>query len=1071
MKEPPRVAVLGPTTVHGASNAAPVELPGPTARALLVSLVLNAGRPRGIGALAAEIWTDDDLPQNPRGSLQTLVSRLRAAGGADLIRSEPGGYALASGEDTDLARARSLETAASRLPEGDPARLALADEGLALWRGELGEDLGGSPVATELIDIATSVRERLEDLRSRTLVAVGRAEEAIPSLSSQAVAHPYDENVHVRLMEALAAADRSQEAIVVFAELRERLRDELGSTPGATATALNARILRGEATPQAAPLRIGLRSAANVLIGRDDDLARVEARLARGRLVTILGAGGLGKTRLAQAVAAASEAPVVAVIPLASIRADADLEPAIGAALGISENRTGSTLADARSQPDLRARIVALLAERPALLVLDNCEQIIDAVAAWTSDALAVLPDLRILATSRTPIAISAEAVYPLAPLPIGESGDAGPAVRLFLERASAVRPDAILPPEVIARLCRRLDGLPLAIELAAARMRTMTAQQIESRLENRFALLTSADRSAPERHRTLQAVIEWSWDLLDLDARRALGRLSLLPSGFSAATAAAVLGDEAVDDLLDRLAGQSLLVVTETAEQSGVRFRMLETVREFGLSRLRDDGEEEEAWDAVLRWASAFSQVPGAGLFGAFSPLQPDVLRELNVENDNLVAALRRSLDLGRGPEATAIFAALTSSWVARGAFTELIGFTPSMMAAIHDMPDDAVPADVLAPVLLVSALMAMVDEGRRSLRVFHRVRRLRNEAADLSPVWTALAEIADTAAHPDRMSARLAEHRLSPDPSVRLVGEFLTAQSAENEGQADLAGAAAQRAWELAERIGDRWLAGLSASSAAQVASQSARPAETLTWLDRARRGPDGFDDLDERRQQDWVRGVSLVSLGRLDEADQLFEQLTHVTELTPQGLEFASVGWVGLAETARARGRIEVAAAHYERAMTTFRSDDQRASPWYLLVMSGFVSAAVLDGFATSQSTERWARRLRTRMLAIVRMRSGYIDRPVLGTTLAGWSTWALTVPALQDRGLLALALAEALGGRQDLPGLHLDVLRAHATSLVGREAVAAARARVAGYPAEELTARALRVFDMRETPRVV
>ncbi|WP_226531794.1 ATP-binding protein [Microbacterium paraoxydans] len=1068
MKEPPRVAVLGPTTVGAGSGSGTADLPGPTARALLVSLTLNAGRPRGVEALAAEIWADDDLPQNPRGSLQTLVSRLRAAGGADLISSGPSGYALTSGDDTDLARGRALEAAASRLPEGDPARLTLAEEGLELWRGDVGADLGGSPVAAELVEVSTSLRERLEDIRSRTLVAVGRAEEALASLRSRAAAHPYDEGVHVRLMEALAAADRSQEAVVVFAELRERLGDELGSAPGATATALNTRILRGEATPHAAPLRIGLRSAANALIGRDDDLTRVAARLARARMVTILGAGGLGKTRLAQAVAAASDAPAVAVIPLASIRADADLEPAIGAGLGISENRTGSTLADARSQPDLRARIVALLAERPALLVLDNCEQIVDAVAAWTSDVLALLPDLRILATSRTPIAISAETVYPLAPLPIGESGDVGPAVRLFLERASAVRPDATLPPEVIARLCRRLDGLPLAIELAAARMRTMTAQQIESRLENRFALLTSADRSAPERHRTLQAVIEWSWDLLDPDARRALARLALLPSGFSAVTAAAVLGDGLVDDLLDRLVGQSLLVVTETPEQGGVRFRMLETVREFGLSRLRD---EEEGWDAVLRWASSFSRAPGAGLFGAFSPLRPDVLRELNIENDNLVAALRRSIDTGRGPEATAVFAALTSSWVARGAFTELIGFTPSMMATIADMPDDAVPADVLAPVLLISALMAMVDDGSRSLRTFHRIRRLRNEAADLSPAWAALAEIAATAARPDRMAARLAEHRLSPDPSVRLVGEFLTAQSAENEGEAEVAGAAAQRAWELAQSIGDHWLSGLSASSAAQVASQSAHPTEALIWLDRARRGPDGFDDLDERRQQDWVRGVSLVSLGRLDEAERLFEQLTHVTELTPQGLEFASVGWVGLAETDRARGLTDVAAVHYERAMTTFRSPDQRASPWYLLVMSSFVSAAVLDGFATSQSTQHWARRLRTRMLAIVRMRSGYIDRPVLGTTLAGWSSWALTQPALQDRGLLALALAEALGGRQDLPSLHLDVLRDHASSIVGRAAVAAERARVAGYPTEELTARALRVFDMRETPRAV
>ena len=1067
MKEPPRVAVLGPATVSVRGGV--VELPGPTARALLATLALHSGTPRSVDALAADIWTDDDLPRNPRGSLQTLVSRLRATAGTDLVRSDLAGYALTRSDDTDLARARVLEAEAALLADADPARLALVDEALALWRGEVGADLGLSPVAAELSETAASLRDRLLDARTRTLLAVGRAEEAIPSLRLRADAHPYDEDPHAQLMHALATTGRPHEAAAVYADLRARLRDDLGSSPGETTTALNARILRGETGDAPAAVRLGLRSAPNTLIGRDEDLARISALLTRSRLVTVLGAGGLGKTRLAQAVAAASAAPLVAVIPLASIRADADLEPAIGAALGISETRTGSTLADARSQPDLRTRIVAMLGERPALVVLDNCEQIIDAVAVWSAEVLSALPHLRILTTSRTPVAISAEAVYPLAPLPIEESGDPGPAVRLFRERAAAVRPDALLPPDVVARLCRRLDGLPLAIELAAARMRTMTVEQIETRLENRFALLTTADRSAPARHRTLQAVIEWSWDLLDEDAHRALARLAVLPAGFSAETAAAVLGEGSADDLLDRLAGQSLIVVVESAGHDGIRFRMLETVREFGLARLADDDGEDAAWTAVLAWAGAYSRTPGAGLFGTFGPLSPEVLRELNAENDNLVAALRRAIDTGRGPEASSIFAALTSSWVVRGAFTELIGFAPSMLATIEGMPDDAVPADVLAPVLLLSALMALVGDDPRGLRTFRRIRRLREHARDLSPAWEALAAVAGTAARPARMVALLAELRLSPDPSVRLVAEFLTAQSAENEGDALTAGAAAQRAWELAERGGNRWLSALSASSAAQVASQSARPAESLTWLERARRSSEGFDALDERRQQDWIRGVSLVSLGRLDEAEQLFEQLTDVTELTPQGLEFSSVGWVGLAEVARARGLTEIAAGHYERSMTTFRSHDQRASPWFLLVLASFVSASVLDGFQTARSAAQWARRLRTRMLAIARMRSEYIDRPVLGTALAGWSTWALTEPALQERGLQALALAEALGGRQDLPSLHLDVLRARATALLGREAVAAARAAVAGYPSEELPARALLVFRMHGTPR--
>ena len=1068
MMEPPRVAVLGPASVS--SDAGVVELPGPTARALLVALALGAGRPRAVETIAGDIWPDDDLPSNPRGSLQTLVSRLRAIAGADLVRSGAAGYALGAPDDTDLARARALHAAAARLPEDDPARLPLVDEALALWRGEVGTDLGHAPIAADLIEVAAALRGELDDLRGRTLIALGRAEEAIGSLRALVTAQPFDEGAHTRLMAALAAADRPQEAIAVYADLRERLRDELGASPGEAATALHTRILRGETAAAASPVRIGLRSAPNTLIGRDDDRALIAEQLTRSRLVTILGAGGLGKTRLAQAVAAASDAPMVAVIPLSSIRAAADLEPAIGATLGISEARSGSTLADARSQPDLRTRIIALLGERPALLVLDNCEQIIDAIAAWTTEMLSSLPNLRILTTSRTPVAISAESVYPLAPLAVEESGDPGPAVQLFRERATAVRPGAALPPAVIARLCRRLDGLPLAIELAAARMRTMTAEQIEARLENRFALLTTADRAAPARHRTLQAVIEWSWDLLDGEARHALARLAVLPAGFSATTAAAVLGDDTADDLLDRLTGQSLLVVVETAGRDGIRFRMLETVREFGLAQLVDDEAEEAAWDAMVAWAGAFSRMPGSGLFGAFAPLSPEVLGELDIENDNLVAALRRAMDTGRHADAVAIFAALTSSWVVRGAFTELIGFAPAMLSTIEALPHGGVPSDVAAPVLLVCALMALVGDDARGLRVFRLIRRLREDADDLSPAWDALAAVATAAARPARMAALLAEHRLSSDASVRLVGEFLTAQSAENEGEAAIAGAAAQRAWELAERLDDRWLAALSASSAAQVASQSARPAEALIWMDRAERNSEGFDALDERRQQDWIRGVSLMSLGRIDEAEELFERLTRITELTPQGLEFASVGWVGLAESDRIRGRFDGAATRYDRAMATFRSHDQRASPWFLMVMASLVSATVLDDLRIERGAARWANRLRTRMLAIARMRPEHVDRPVLGTTLAGWSTWAVTVPELRERGLDALALAEVLGGRQDLPSLHLDVLRAHASAIAGREAVAAARARIAGYPVSERPSKALTLLRVHEAPRV-
>jgi predicted ATPase len=415
-------------------------------------------------------------------------------------------------------------------------------------------------------------------------------------------------------MRALAADGRTNQALEVYARYTRTLRDRLGSDPTPALSAYHADLLReGEATASAAPatpapaaptraLRIGVRRPLNPLRGREPDLRRTRERLAEGRLVTLQGPGGIGKTRLSLEIAnqTADAGGSVAVVELGGVRADDDVARAFTATLGAGEPTALTSSAPSPASPllDDVGRIAALLDSAPTLLVVDNCEQVADGAARLLASLLAQSSTLRVLATSRAPLGIAGERIVLLDPLAARDGeGAPGPGALLFMERARAARPDAALDPEAAARLCERLDGLPLAIELAAARVRSMSVTEIEERLADRFALLVSTDRTAPDRHRTLQAVLEWSWDLLT-DSQRILGRrAALLPDGFTieAATSLSSGGiatpasthDPRVLDDVEGLASQSLLRVEEQPIGLPTRFRMAATVREFGLQRL----------------------------------------------------------------------------------------------------------------------------------------------------------------------------------------------------------------------------------------------------------------------------------------------------------------------------------------------------------------------------------------------------------------------------------------------------------------------------------------------------
>ncbi|KQS02453.1 MAG: hypothetical protein J0I33_13355 [Microbacterium ginsengisoli] len=1038
----PRVRVLGPVEVDAVDGAVST-LAGPTARALVAALALASppGSSVGVEALADEVWGEGQ-PRHPRASVQTLVSRIRQVAGVEIIRSDAAGYAIAP-DAVDLVCAQARHDDAVGLPLTDAARLTALDDALALWRGEVGGDLGDAPAADALRAASARLRDALRRERARTLDATGRAADAVPAWRALHDAQPYDDEAAAGLLASLRAAGRTSDALAVFAAHRARLRDDLGSSPGPALVAAHAALLREDA-PVAGRVRIGLRSAPTPLIGRDGDLAAVATLLAEARIVTILGAGGLGKTRLAQAAAAASDADLVAVVPLAGVRTDEDVPFAIAAALGITEAATSGRLSDQAPRPDLRARVLAMIGERHTLVVLDNCEQIVAGAAAWVADVVRAAPGLRVLTTSRTPLDVSGEVVLALDPLPIADDVDA-PAVRLFVERARAVRPGARLDPVVVARLCTHLDGLPLAIELAAARVRTMTPEQIEQRLGDRFAILTTGPRDAPERHRTLEAVIAWSWDLLDASAQRAWERLAVFPAGFAAEAAASVIGVPGADDVLERLVSHSLLIAADDPQTGAVRFRMLETVREFGMSRLGPDAHDD-ALDAVARWAVAFAAERLATAF------DERVHAEIFAEHDNLVSVTRRAAASGDDATVVTVYALLVQTWLVRGSITELTSFGTVAIEAMGRVRDDAVPPDAAAVLLTGTAAFALITTRVPAARPLARLALFRRRRAPISPVFAGLADV--ILATRDRVSfdAAIGRLRASSDPSVAALGELVRAQATENDGDHAIALAASRRAWDIATAGGVRWLATAAASSVSELSSQVGAAADALEWFERAAEGFRVFGADEQVRQQGWVVAGNLIGLGRFDEARARFAALVEAAEVPGADREIASIGWFGLAETDRAEGDTDRSADEFARAIDTFVSGDQRNSPWYLITLGAALSAASIDGTGTPERRALWARRLRVRAIVNARVRPQLTDHPVLGTVLLGWSAWALDQPGLAEAALAALALAESCGVRQDFPSLRLDAHLARAERIAGADAVARARSAEREQPRE-------------------
>jgi predicted ATPase/DNA-binding SARP family transcriptional activator len=661
-----RVELLGTVQVRDDAGS-PAHVGGPRARTLLALLALDAGRVVPAASLIDRLW-DGDPPEGARGALQSMVSRLRGVLG-EAIESHPAGYRLAvdRGRVDALAFEELAGQGSRALADGDPARAsATLREALELWRGPA---LAGLPATGP----AARISARLEELRRS------------------------------------ATADRIEAdlAVAVYADARAQLAAELGVDPSPQLEQVYLGVLRrslpespqansapavpGQPAPPITALRVPLTS----LVGRDDQVARVAELTEEHRLVTLTGPGGVGKTRLAVEVAGRATAQArgeVWLVELAPLTDLGDVPYAALSAVGIRDAlRAGpgdsQTAEPAASlPPDPTQRLVGGLRERSGLIVLDNCEHLIDAVARLTDAVLSGCPGIKVLAASREALGITGETVFPVPPLPVPpEAGAAGggevaaisaaASVRLLADRAGAVRPGfAVTGANAadVARICRVLDGMPLAIELAAARLRTMSPAQLTARLGDRFTVLTGGSRTALPRHQTLRAVVEWSWDLLSKPEQVLARRLAVLPAGATLEAAEGTCADEpdalggelpagAVLDALTGLADKSFLTVDGEVDDIEPRYRMLDTIRAYCLERLAGAGEEDGVWGRTCAYYLALAETADPLLRGRGSAPWFGVLA---AESDNMHAAMRWAIEREDAGTALRFGAALAWYW-----------------------------------------------------------------------------------------------------------------------------------------------------------------------------------------------------------------------------------------------------------------------------------------------------------------------------------------------------------------------------------------------------------------------
>lgn len=938
-----QIGILGPFEVR-TDDGVFADVPGARVRGLLVALALEPGHAVPKATLIDWIWGENP-PADAANALHRLVFRLRKVLPEGTVEGQADGYRLKVAPDAvDAVR---FERLVAQARTDEDSRVRRLREALALWRGAPLQDIGLQESAA-----FDTVVTRLENLRLTAMedrfdaeIDLGHGAELVTELTDLVAAHPMRERLVGALMRALVASGRDTEAMLAYERMRETLADELGVDPSPELSALHLALLRGELGRREENRKTNLRAELTSYVGKDADIAAVRELEAEHRLTTLIGPGGSGKTRLATESARTLLGDLpdgVWLVELASLGADGDkadgnnIAQATLAALKLRDALLGEA-------PDAEPmdRVVAAIRDRAMLLVLDNCEHVIESAAIFAHRVLGECRRLRIIATSREPLGLTGEALWPVAPLILPtEDADprdilSAPAIQLLLDRAVAVRKDLTTDAHTLstlARVCRALDGMPLAIELAAARLRTMSLDQLAHRLDDRFRLLTGGSRAALPRHRTLRAVVDWSWELLTDDERVVLRRLSVFAGGASLEAAERVCagggpegqGKATVDegevlDLLTALTEKSLVV---TEGDRAPRYRMLGTIKEYAEQRLTEAGEADSTRRAHLAYFTEFADTAEPHLRRAE---QLEWLAVLEAEHDNIAAAMRGALADGAAEPAMRLAAAAAWYWWLGGHKAE---GNELILAAT------ALPGEVAEEIrgTVYAFVVQFVTSGPQADQFnaqewIHKAYDISQRVPGAHPALRFAAPLEAMLRTQDAYLPAWEALLLDDDPWVRAVTRLQLGKSRLQLGHDD------REAQEYLEAslvefraLGERWGISFALTELADLIAMRGEYARACEYYEQALvvvTEVGAIEDVVRMRSRQaqlyWLLGDSESSAAAMAEAERALERAAWPNVVTVLALTKA--------ELARWSGDTESAHRHIDLAMTMLADDAER------------------------------------------------------------------------------------------------------------------------------------------------